>query len=236
VNPDPRHEPDVFKVASDRAAFLLYSDEATMSATAEPISPSADQRPDVPDVPIYRLTVEQYHAIARAGILDEDAPVELLEGWLVRKMTQNPPHVLVSGLIHDTLVGLVPAGWHVRASNPVTTPDSEPEPDLAVIRGSRRDYQDRHPSSQDAALVVEVADTSLRQDRSAKKRVYARAGIPIYWIVNLNARQIEVYTEPLSTAKTSVYRQRRDFGPEDVIPVVLDGTEIGQLAVRELLS
>ena len=111
-----------------------------MSVTAQSISPSSAPSDGVPDVPIYRLSVEQYHAMARAGILDEGARVELLEGWLVPKMTQNPPHVLVSGLIHDALAGLVPVGWHVRSGNPVTTTDSEPEPDLAVIRGSRRDY------------------------------------------------------------------------------------------------
>jgi Uma2 family endonuclease len=206
-----------------------------MAVIEQPFSPSAAGSPAVPTDPIYRLTVEQYHAIARAGILDEDAPVELLEGWLVQKMTQNPLHVLVSGLIHDALVALIPAGWHVRAGNPVTTADSEPEPDLAVIRGSRRDYGDRHPGPQEAALVVEVADTSLRQDRGTKQRVYARAGIPMYWIVNLKARQIEVYTEPASTAKRPEYRQHRDYGMEESIPIMLDGVEVGNLSVQEVL-
>jgi Uma2 family endonuclease len=206
-----------------------------MSVTAQPIvSPVAPSGATIPDVPIYRLTVEQYHAMARAGILDEDAPVELLEGWLVQKMTQNPPHVLASGLIHDSLVGLVPAGWHVRSGNPVTTADSEPEPDLAVIRGARRDYRDRHPGPQDAALVIEVADTSLRQVRGTKKRIYARAGIPVYWIVNLKTRQIERYTDPIGAAKRPDYSTRQNYGLEDAIPVVLDGVEVGQLEVREL--
>jgi Uma2 family endonuclease len=206
-----------------------------MSVTAQSTPPPVEQNADVPDVPIYRLTVEQYHAIARAGILDEDAPVELLEGWLVQKMTQNPPHVLAVGLLYDALVASVPGDWHVRAGNPVATADSEPEPDLAVIRGSRRDYRDRHPGPQDAALVIEVADTSLRQDRETKKRVYARAGIAVYWLVNLIERQIEVYTEPASAADPPDYGQRRDYGPDASVPVVLGGVEVGSLRVAEFL-
>src|SRR5262245_50076512 len=136
-----------------------------MAVASEPGITTSDARKDIPDVPIYRLTVAQYHAMARAGILEERAPVELLEGWLVPKMTQHPPHVVASGLIQDALARLLPADWHVRAGNPVTTVDSEPEPDLTVIRGSRRDYLDRHPGPQDAALVIEVADASLRQDQ-----------------------------------------------------------------------
>jgi Uma2 family endonuclease len=173
--------------------------------------------------------------MARAGILGADARVELLEGWLVPKMTQNPPHVLVAGLIHDALVGLVPIGWHVRSGNPVTTADSEPEPDLAVIRGSRRDYGERHPDSHDTALAIEVADASLRQDRGAKKRLYARAGIAVYWIVNLKSRQIEVYTDPAIAAQPPDYAQRHDYSVSDSIPVLLDGVEIGHLPVRDLL-
>jgi Uma2 family endonuclease len=206
-----------------------------MSVTAKPIPSPVEQNADVPDVPIYRLSVAQYHAMAQAGILDEGSRVELLEGWLVPKMTQHPPHVLVSDLIYDALVGLVPGGWHVRAQHPITTADSEPEPDLAVIRGSRRDYRDRHPRPPDAALVVEIADTSLRQDRGRKKRIYARAGIAVYWIVNLNTRQIEVYTDPASTAKRPDYRQRRDYGPDESVPLTLDGVEVGSLHMADVL-
>jgi Uma2 family endonuclease len=104
-----------------------------------------------------------------------------------------------------------------------------------VMRGTARDYLERHPGPGDVLLVVEVADTSQRQDRESKKRLYDRAGIAVYWIVNLVESQIEVYTEPRTTARRSDYRLRRDYKPDDMIPVVLDGAEIGSLAVRELL-
>ena len=190
---------------------------------------------EVPSEPIYRLSVAQYHAIARAGILDEDAPVELLEGWLVQTMTKNPAHCLSLGLVQDALTRLLPRGWHLKIQAPMTTADSEPEPDAAVVRGQRRDYKGRHPRAEDIALVVEVADTSLRRDRGSKKRIYARAGIPVYWIANLPARCFEICTAPTGPAKRPGYGQRQEYGPVEEIPVLLDGKEIGRLKVGDLL-
>lgn len=206
-----------------------------MAVTEQPTPTSPAESDAIPDEPIYRLTVEQYHAMARAGILDEDAPVELLEGWLVCKMTKHPPHSVVTRLVRLALERLVPAGWFVNSQEPITTLDSEPEPDAAVIRGEGREYLERHPHPQDVALVVEVADTSLRRDRGRKKRIYARARIVTYWIVNLVDGHIEVYTAPSGASKRPDYRERRHYGPDDRIPVVLDGLEVGSLEVRELL-
>ena len=181
------------------------------------------------------LSVEQYHEMARAGILTRDDRVELLEGWLVAKMTKHPPHVIATGLINDALRGCVPDGWYVSQEGPVTTQDSEPEPDLSVVRGTRRDYPDRHPGPQDVALVVEVADSSLPRDRTLKKGLYARARFPVYWLVNLPETRIEVYTDPTGLAPQADYRQRQDYGPSDAVPLVIDGREVGHLAVRDLL-
>jgi Uma2 family endonuclease len=206
-----------------------------MTVAAQPISPSPLSDPDVPDVPIYRLTVQQYLAMVEAGILTEDDPVELLEGWLVEKKTKNPPHLVATGLLLDLLPPLLPGGWLLSVQDPVATVDSVPEPDAAVIRGARRDYRERRPAAADVALVVEVADSSLQQDRGAKKRLYARAGIAVYWIVNLVEDQIEVYTEPSGPRRRPDYRRHQDYGLDELIPVVLDGAEVGRLAVRDLL-
>src|SRR5829696_8131874 len=93
--------------------------EAAMSITAEPVvTPSAHQD-DIPDVPIYRLSVAQYHAMAEAGILDEDAPVELLEGWLVCKMTKKRPHSIGLQLTRESLERSLPVGWHLSIQDPV---------------------------------------------------------------------------------------------------------------------
>jgi Uma2 family endonuclease len=206
-----------------------------MSVVTEPTSTTGAQDAGVPDVPIYRLSVEQYHAIADAGILTEDDPVELLEGWLVRKMTKHKPHSIATRRLRRALDRMLPAGWYVDSQEPITTVDSEPEPDVFVAREEVANDPDRHPGPHEVALVVEVADSSLRQDRETKKRVYSRSGIPVYWIVNLVDRQIEVYTEPASAADPPDYGQRRDYGPDESVPVVLMGIEIGSLPVAELL-
>jgi len=184
---------------------------------------------------IWRLSVDQYHAMIQAGILTEDDPVELLEGWLVTKMSKNPRHTFVTQLARDVVASLLPPGWYVNAQEPVTTKDSEPEPDVAVVRGNRRQYIDHHPGPQDIALVVEVADSSLQRDPSLKKRLYAAAGIPVYWIVNLLDGQIEVYTEPSGPTDQPDYRHQQNYGPADAVPVVIEDREVGRLSVQDLL-
>jgi Uma2 family endonuclease len=206
-----------------------------MALSAEPVPATAPGETDIPDVPIYRLTVEQYHTMARAGILTEDDPVELLEGWLVRKMTKYPPHTLVTHLLRRALECLLPDGWFVSSREPIAISGSEPEPDIFVVRGEPRDYRDRHPGPADVGLVIEVADTSLVQDQGAKKRIYARAGIPIYWIANLKKRRYEVYTAPEATGDKATFRERRDYAPTETIPVTLEGIEIGTLNVSVLM-
>jgi Uma2 family endonuclease len=206
-----------------------------MAVTRQTARPSVETCAAVPPDVIWRLSVDQYHAMIHAGILTDDDPVELLEGWLVAKMPKNPPHRAVTRLIRQVLERLVPAEWYVDSQEPITTDDSEPEPDVVVVRGETRHYLDRHPGPHDVGLVIEVADTTLQRDRGFKKRLYARAGIPVYWLVNLSDNQCEVYTEPSGPEPQPDYRQRQDYGTSDVIPVVLAGVEIGRIAVRELL-
>jgi Uma2 family endonuclease len=191
-------------------------------------------------LPVYRLSVEQYHAMIRHGILKDDDPVELLEGILVQQMGKNPPHTFATQVLRDQLPPMMPAGhWFVSDQEPVTvTDDSEPEPDVFVVRGSRRDYlaQDRHPAPDDMGLVIEVSDTTLATDRGTKRRVYASANVAEYWIVNLVDRRVEVYTDPSGPCDDPVYRQQRDHNPGDEVPVVLDGAEVGRIRVDDLLS
>lgn len=189
----------------------------------------------VPAEPIWRLSIEQYHEMINKGILNDDDPVELLEGLLIPKMPKKPPHSLTTELTRDAFARLLPPGWHVRGQEPITTEDSEPEPDASVIRGERRDYFDRHPGPDDIAIVIEVSDTTLQRDRGLKKRIYARAGIPVYLIINLPESQIEVYTEPAGEAEEPDYQQRQDYLSTDEIPIIIEGREIGRLAAREIL-
>ncbi|MCI0529796.1 MAG: Uma2 family endonuclease [Nitrospira sp.] len=206
-----------------------------MSVSTQLIPPAMGRSLVVPTDFIWRLSVSQYHEMIRAGILTEDDPVELLEGWLVTKMPKNPPHRLTTQLTREALARLLPIGWYVDAQEPITLEDSEPEPDLVIVRGDRRQYRDRHPGPQDVALVVEVADATLQRDRTLKKRTYALAGIPIYWIVNLPENQFEVYIDPSGPVEQSDYSQRQDYGLSDEVPLVIEGHEVGRLTVRELL-
>ncbi len=206
-----------------------------MSVMTHSTSFNSRKPPGVPTDLIWRLSVEQYHDMIRADILTDEDPVELLEGWLVAKITKKPPHSVATGLTRDTLAARVPAGWSVDDQEPITLEDSESEPDVRVARGTRRQYLDRHPGPADVALVVEVADTSLERDRGWKKQIYARARIPVYWIVNLIDRQVEVYTDPTGPADEPDYRQHREYGVGETLPLVIDGREVAPVAVAELL-
>jgi Uma2 family endonuclease len=190
-----------------------------------------------PATALYRLSVEQYHDMIRKGILKDGDPVELVEGILVMKMTKNPPHRFATQTLRDLLPGLVPPGWFVDDQEPVTTQDSEPEPDVAVIRGERRMYleQGRHPGPSDTALVIEVAESSLHIDETVMLRAYARAGVPVYWLVNLIERRVQVYTDPTGPVDEPMYRTHQDYGETDEVPVRLDGHEVGRISVRDLL-
>jgi len=189
----------------------------------------------IPNDLIWRLSIEQYHAIIQAGILTDDDSVELLEGWLVFKTPKNPPHRVTTRLVRTALENILPAGWYVDSQESITLSNSEPEPDIVVVRGDTRQYLDRHPGAEDIALIIEVSDTTLQRDRTVKKRIYARAGISIYWIVNLVEEQVEVYSQPLVEVEQPDYSQRLDFGRSAAIPIIIEGIEIGAIAVDALL-
>ncbi len=182
-----------------------------------------------------RLTVDQYEAMVDSDVFTKHDRFVLINGYLVTKVTKKPPHVIASELLRDELIGLVPrAQWRVMVEAPVRIPHyNEPEPDVSLARGKAKDYANRHPGPADLALVVEVAKSSLFEDRQMAK-IYGAAGIPVYWIVNLRARQIEVYTF-LKRRGATRYGKPRIFKAGQSVPVVVDGKEVGQLAVVDIL-
>jgi hypothetical protein len=209
----------------------IVLESPTQVAPSEATAPATD----IPDLPIWRLTVEQYHQMLEVGILRDGEKVELLEGWLVPKMTKKPPAVTSLSLLNDLIREILPAGWCVRIQDPVTTGDSEPEPDLAIARGTPRDYAKRHPAPTDVGLVIEVAHTTLREDRGIMQRMYARAKIVEYWIVNLVENCVEVYTEPTGPARKPQYKGRQEYRAGQSVPVRLDGKVVGEVPVSEVL-
>ena len=182
------------------------------------------------DLGLWRFSMDKYHEQIESGVLDEDTPVELLEGWLVEKMSKNPPHTLATTLVRRFFENASIAGTLINLQEPITLERSEPEPDLSLIRGHERDYAKRHPQPADVVLVVEVADTSLKRDSTWKKRIYADAGIAQYWILNLEMRQLEVYTGP----QLEAYTEQRVYGELETAEVWLEG-RASTVAVRDLL-
>lgn len=184
---------------------------------------------------LWQISVERYHEMIEAGLLTEDDRLELLEGYLVEKMTVHPPHSFTTDQIRDELMAIVGPDYFVKSQQPITTGESEPEPDVFVVMGNKRDFVRRHPQPENVALVVEVADSTLAQDQTWKKRIYGRAGIAVYWIVNLPERQIEVYTQPSGPTAQPTYHHMVTYRETDRIPIILGGEQVATLPVGELL-
>lgn len=143
-----------------------------------------------PPLPMHRFTVEQYHRLGDLGLLTPEDRVELLEGWIVRKMNQRPVHGFIIRLLNEFFMRELPAGWICQCQLPITTDRSEPEPDLAILKGTHSDFRHKHPSGSDCRLVIEIADTSIEKDR-AKARIYRDAGVQEYWIINVVEKVLE---------------------------------------------
>jgi Uma2 family endonuclease len=194
------------------------------------------QAPSQPDEPVFPLTLEGYHALVDAGVYTEDDPVEFLEGWLVPKMPRKPSHSSATRILRELIRQLLPAEYFADSQDAVTTTDSEPEPDVYVVRGRMSDFTARHPTHAQTPLVAEVADTTLARDRGMKLRIYARAGIPVYWIVNLVDGCVEVRWQPSGPSKSPKYAELATYHPGDEIPVVIEGKQIGLIPVAAILG
>jgi Uma2 family endonuclease len=175
-----------------------------------------------------RLTVEEYHRMIEAGILDEDERLELLEGVIVAMSPQKDRHAWPVEFLTRVLVEALGDAYRVRAQLPLTLDaNNEPEPDLAVVRAGRR-VKGRHPTT--AALVIEVADDSLRRDRGVKAALYARHRIREYWIVDLQGETVEVLSRP----RAGGYGQRRTVSTRGVL--VSETLPQVSVRVRDLFS
>jgi len=195
------------------------------------ITPSQLTSPPAPwaSPDVYRMRVDEYERMA--GVLD-DPRVELIDGYLVKKMGKKPPHIWAVESLLPALTSLLPPGCFCRKEDPVRIPDfDEPEPDIAVVRGPREAYRGRIPESKDLALVVEAAETTIERDRGPKLSAYASGRIPVYWIVNLVDGQVELYSDPVSGG----YRSVKIFKPGQEVPVVIDGVQVGAIAVAGIL-
>ena len=187
--------------------------------TTSHIPPNWDQ-----PFPVRRFTVEEYHRMGDTGVLTEE---ELLEGLVVPKMIRKPVHCAMVEVVRDALSAVLPTGWCIRSQSAITTEDSEPEPDIAVVRGAARDYLEHHPGPGEIAMVVEAAETSLDRDRN-QRRLYARAGIAEYWIVNIQPHEVARYSKPAS-GEAPRYGDEKVYGRTDSIPLFVGDQQATEL-------
>ncbi len=143
-----------------------------------------------------KWSIEDYHQIIKTGLLD-DRPVELLAGEIVEMPREDPPHAYFSSEAWEYLTRLLGDRALVSQAKPITLPNqSEPEPDLAIVQPLGREYLSHHPYPENIFWVIEYANTSLEKDSTLKYHIYAEAGIPEYWLVNLQTAELIVYRQP----------------------------------------
>ena len=169
------------------------------------------------------LTCDDYHAMIAAGILDEEDNVELLNGELVFKARKTPLHAGTVTRLNHVLHLLLHSRSIVSVASAITLePLSEPEPDVAILKLRDDYYFDAHPKPKDTFLLIEVSDTTLEKDRTVKAPLYAEAGIPFYWIVNLPEMQLEVYSQP----DKGQYKLRQIYLLDEKVEIPPFGVEV----------
>jgi Uma2 family endonuclease len=177
---------------------------------------------DVPSIfhfiPTWRFSVEEYHRMDEVGIFSEDERVELIDGRILEMSPIGSQHAAYVTLLHRALRAVEETAI-VRIQNPIILDDeTEPQPDIAVVKFKSNVYVDSHPYPEDVLLIIEVAETSLVEDREIKLPRYASSGVPEVWIVNLIENIVEVYREPLTLANgIPGYRRRTDFRPGELL-------------------
>ena len=187
----------------------------------------------------YDLTIDLFSRMVEAGLIPRDRRVFLRNGRLYEKMAKTKAHGSVGAGITMTLVPRLPAGWSLWPESTIALdPTNAPLPDFAVVRSGDllgRVAPDRYPGASDIGLLIEIAVTSLHDDLSAALEQYARALIPVYWVVDVLGRRILVHTEPRVVDGRGEYARVETYRPGQSLPLVLDGQEVARIPFDELL-
>lgn len=169
----------------------------------------------------YRFTVEAFNRMAEAGVFGEEERVELIDGAIYKVSPSNPPHAAIVNKLARMLILGIREELNVRVQSPnVVGSHSQPEPDVVVADARSDDYMTAHPTAEDTIVAIEVSDTTYRFDRNKKVPMYARAGVPTVWIVDVNRRQIEIFTD----SEGDSYRTVAVAKPGDSL--VVPGTDV----------
>lgn len=167
--------------------------------------------------------------MSEVGILPPGERTELLSGHIALMAAKGTPHVTSLHLLANALRNQLGETALVRTQDPIQLDDfSEPEPDLVVVQGTVLDYSEHHPRPDQVYLVVEVADSTLKQDCEVKDKLYAQAGITDYWVLDLNNRQLHIYREPTATGYTRhlILTEPNQASPSAFPKLILSLTQI----------
>jgi len=179
-------------------------------------------------IDIYKWTIKEYHKMVEAGVLQEDAAVELLNGQIIKMSPSGGLHAACIDLLDELLRDKLGKAVNIRVQGPVVLNDySEPEPDVAVLKRKENFYADGHPKAEDVLLVIEVSDSTIAKDQTLKRNAYAASNIAEYWIVNLPDSQLEQYFYP----NKGDYQQVRILKPGQI----LESELVGKLAVDDII-
>ena len=219
----------------------VRSEAAASADSVATRAPAPARLPVSPDR-LFRITSATYYEMGRLGLISKADRLVLLDGFLVRKMTKKPKHVLVVQNVIDALNKPGVEGVYARLEQPITLDngpggsDSAPEPDIVLARGTKHDYGERHPGPKDIVLAVEVAESSLRDDRAALGR-YAWFGVPCIWIVNLKNATIEVYDRPTDIGGEDARYGRSEIKRAgETIELLADDRVLAQISVSDIVA
>jgi Uma2 family endonuclease len=174
-----------------------------------------------------KWSLDEYHRMIAAGIL-VDRRVELLKGDIVERVIEGEPHAYSRNEADEYLTELLGDRAKVRQDSPVTLPNnSEPEPDIAIVQRLGREYQSHHPYPENIFWLIEYAESSLVKDLEIKSKIYAEAGIPEYWVVNLKTMQLIVFRDP----QDSEYTSQQTFTGGTISPLAFPDVAINVVAI-----
>lgn len=204
-------------------------------STATAVAPSQAQGADVP----YDLTIDVFSRIVESGLIPRDRRVFLINGRLYEKMAKTKAHGSIGAAVTRAVDRRLPDGWSLwPESTIVLDPNNAPLPDFAVVRSGDllgRAAPERYPGPADIGLLIEVAVTSLQDDLTTALEQYARASIPVYWVVDVLGRRILVHSEPRVIDGRGEYARVETYRPGQSLPLVLDGHEVARIPFDELL-
>lgn len=187
---------------------------------------------------LYRMTAETFFRAVDADVFPKKARVYLRNGQIYTKMAKKLPHSASTTVVLSALIPVLPEGWTYWIESPILSHEfSAPLPDICLVRGRAQDYLQKgsFPKADEIALVVEIAESSLAEDRGEALADYAKANLPVYWIVNLIDWQVEVYTGPETVGEISRYAHREDYPVGREIPVTIDGVEVARVPAGSIL-